>query len=72
MAKAAKEKQTVEQVEEIAKLDEIKETIVVRPRMKLTNQEFKVLEENIRTSNENSEIKIVLIPHSCELVEDNK
>lgn len=58
------------EVEEVTKTAELIETVILRPRLKLTTEEFAVLEEHVRLMNEKNEIKAILIPFSCEVVED--
>lgn len=55
-------------VEEVKVIEEPIETLVLRPRVKLNAEEFKVLEEHVRLLNKN--VNVILIPYSCEVVED--
>ena len=57
-------------VEKVETLEKPIETLILRPRMKLTAREFEVLEEQIKLMNAKEETKVILIPYSCEVVED--
>lgn len=57
-------------VEKVKTIEKPIETLVLRPRMKLTVREFEVLEEQIELLNKKEETKVILIPYSCEVVED--
>lgn len=56
--------------EKVKTIKEKVETLIFKPNMKLTAKEFEVLDEQVRIANEKSGVKIVLMPYSCEVVED--
>ena len=65
-------KTTDVKVEEVVKVEIPIETLILRPRIKLTIEEFKVLEGQVKAINEESGIEVILIPYSCEVVEDDR
>lgn len=62
-------KETVK-AEKVKTIKEKVETLIFKPNTKLTAKEFEVLDEQVRIANEKSGVKIVLMPYSCEVVED--
>lgn len=62
-------KETVK-AEKVKTIKEKVETLIFKPNMKLTAKEFEVLDKQVRIENEKSGVKIVLMPYSCEVVED--
>lgn len=62
-------KETVK-AEKVKTIKEKVETLIFKPNMKLTAKEFEVLDKQVRIANEKSGVKIVLMPYSCEVVED--
>ena len=56
--------------EKVKTIKEKVETLIFKPNTKLTAKEFEVLDEQVRIENEKSGVKIVLMPYSCEVVED--
>lgn len=62
-------KETVK-AEKVKTIKKKVETLIFKPNMKLTAKEFEVLDKQVRIANEKSGVKIVLMPYSCEVVED--
>lgn len=72
MAKKKTDLKVNDVVEKVETIEKPIETLILRPRMKLTAREFEVLEEQIKLINKKEKTKVMLIPYSCEVVEDVK
>lgn len=72
MAKKKTDLKVNDVVEKVETIEKPIETLILRPRMKLTVREFTVLEEQIESMNKKEETKVILIPYSCEVAEDVK
>lgn len=67
--KTEEQSSTEQQTEEVKKTEE---TLVLRARKPLKEREFQLLSDLVKEEQEKTGMKIVLIPHSSELIDDGE